>query len=695
MKRIFLLTILLTGVLISQSFAQTSSKKGDDAFDQFRFDEAIEYYMQALPNAPSQEDYALMAYRIAYCYRDMRQMKLAEEFFAKALKANSQQLTPEARLYYADALRMNGNYEDAIEVYETYLDIVPDDYRAEVGIESCKNVPKWENEPTRYEVSTMAYFNSMQQDFAPAWADSKNRTVYFTTSREGTVGDSKNQKSGTGFTDIFMIEQDRKGNWSEAVPLGGYINTEQDEGAPSLNEKGNLMYFTRCYGGAKKDVPCKIFTAIKRGRSWSGEEELVIPGFEGYEVGYPYITKDELTLYFSAKAPTGFGGSDIYKMERADDKDPFGDPINLGEPINTSGDESFPHIRDDGALYFASDGHVGMGGLDIFRAEPDGEGGFTEPINLRPPINSSADDFGIIFYNKRERGYFSSNRTGGKGLDDVYFFRVPPLDIAVRGIVRDTTKPHFEFRLKGAKIQLLNEAGLVAAYETSDDGTYFFKDLEEDMDYVLKASLGDEYFANTYSFTTREIYVDTTIVININMAQIPQIITLPNIEYDLNKATLRPESTVALDGLVKTLNDNLHLAIEMRAHTDFRGSDESNMDLSERRAKSCVDYLIEKGIEADRLTWRGFGESMPRVVDTLMTEEHEFLKPGDILTEGYILDLPTKAQREVAHQLNRRTEFSVKSKTYGLEPGQDPFEMENENIIKKGEAEVEVGGGEF
>jgi len=160
------------------------------------------------------------------------------------------------------------------------------------------------------------------------------------------------------------------------------------------------------------------------------------------------------------------------------------------------------------------------------------------------------------FYDKRERGYFSSSRPGGKGMDDVYFFRVPPLEIAVRGVVRDTTNPHSEYRVKGAKIQLMTEAGLVSAFETSEDGTYFFKNLEEDVDYILKASLGGDFFANTYTFTTRGIYVDTTIVINVNMAQIPQIITLPNIEYDLNEATLRPESAVALDGLVKTLNDN-------------------------------------------------------------------------------------------------------------------------------------------
>ncbi|MFP4663380.1 MAG: OmpA family protein [Bacteroidales bacterium] len=694
MKKIIFL-VLLTGFIFSSAMAQTGVRKGDVAFDQFRFEEAIDYYTEALPEINNAEQTALVAYRVGYCYREMGNSQKAEEFFRKALKTNSQQLKPEARLYYADALRMNGKYEDAIEVYESYLDLVPDDYRAKTGIESCKVVPQWENQPSRYEVSNMAYFNSLKQDFAPAWGDEDYEIVFFTSSREGTMGDNVNLKSGEKFTDIFQIEQDRKGNWSEPYPLTGYVNTEEDEGAPTLNQKGNIMYFTRCYGGDKINIPCKIFMATKRGRAWSGEEELKIPGFEGHEVAYPNLSQDELSLYFVANTPEGFGGSDIYVMTRESPKDDWGEAVNLGKPINTSGDETFPSIRQNGTLYFSSDGHVGMGGLDIFKAEPDGEGGFETPENLRPPVNSSADDFKIIFYGEREEGYFSSNRVGGKGMDDIYRFRMPPLDIAVRGVVKDTTRPEYAYRLAGAKIQLMTDEGLQQAFETSEDGTYVFENLEEETDYIMKASLGEDYFANTYTFTTRDIYHDTTLVIDINMASIPKVIELPNIEYDFNKATLRPESTVALDELVKTLEDNPHLAIELRAHTDFRGTDEANMELSEERAQSCVNYLTEKGIDKDRLTSRGFGESMPRTVDSTLAEKHDFLDRGDILTEGFILDLPDKEQREIAHQLNRRTEFSVKSKTYGLKEGQDPFEVENENVIKKGDAEVEVGGGEF
>jgi peptidoglycan-associated lipoprotein len=694
MKRIIFL-VILSGLFFYNANAQTGVKKGDVAFDQYRYEEAIDYYTEALPGLSSSEQTALVAYRVGYCYREMRNAKKAEEYFRKALKTNSQRLKPEARLYYADALRMNGKYEDAIEVYNTYLDLVPNDHRAKVGIESCKVVPKWENLPTRYEVNTMAYFNSMKQDFAPAWGDDDYTLVFFTSSREGTTGDRNNLKSGQKFTDIFQIELDRKGNWSEAMPLRGYINSDDDEGAVSVNNKGNLMYFTRCFSGDDVDIPCQIFTANQRGRAWSDVKKLKIPGFEAYEVGYPELSPDETKLYFSANTPTGFGGSDLYVITRADSKSEWGEPVNLGKLINTAGDETFPTIRSNGTLYFASDGHVGMGGLDIFEAKPDGEGGFEEPVNLRPPLNSEADDFKIIYKGDKEEGYFSSNRPGGKGMDDIYEFRMPPIDISVRGAVKDTTNPKFPYRIKGAKIQLMTDEGLQQAFETSDDGSYVFKNLHEETDYILKASVGEDYFANTYSFTTRGIMHDTSIVININMASIPKIIELPNIEYDLDKATLRPESTVALDGLVKTLNDNPHLAIELRAHTDFRGSDEHNMELSDARAKSCVDYLTEKGIDEDRLTWRGFGESMPRVIDSTLAKKHDFLDTGDILTEGFILDLPSKDQRETAHQLNRRTEFSVESKTYGLEPGEDPFEEKNENVIKKGDAEIEVGGGEF
>lgn len=697
MKRILILTILILGVFTTSIFAQSAVKKGDEAFDSYRYESAVEYYTQALPSIKNLEQYSQITYRIGFAHYQMRNTVMAEEFFAKSLKSNSQQLTPEARLYYGHTLRMNGKYEDAIEVYETYLDIVPDDYRAKTAIKSCKEVPVWENEQTRWEVSNMAYFNSMKNDLTPVWGDKKKTTVLFTTTREGTKSDrGNNERSGQRFADIFEVKVDRKGKWSEATPIGGSVNTEQDEGRPFVTARGNIMYFTRCFSGQKIDIPCKIFKAQKRGKSWTGDVELVIPGFEGLDVAYPTLSPDELTMYFCAKSPAGYGGVDIYKMTRTNPKkDEWGEPINLGEPINTAGDEAYPYIKEDGTLYFSSDGHVGMGGYDLYTAKPRKDGGFEEPQNLRPPINSSSDDYGIMFYDKRERGYFTSTRPGGKGLDDIYFFRIPPLDLAVKGVVRDTTKEHFEFRIKGVKIQLLNEAGLVASYETSEDGTFFFENLEEDVDYILKASLGSDYFANTYTFTTREIYNDTTIERNINLAQIPKVITLPNIEYDRGKATLRPESTVSLDGLVKTLNDNPHLTIELRAHTDFIGIDESNMTLSDNRAKSCVDYLVSKGIAAERLKSRGFGESEPRVVDSVLSDKYKFIKAGDILTEGFIVGLKSKDKQEICHQLNRRTEFAVESKTFGLQPGQDPFELENEHVIRKGDAEIELEGDEF
>lgn len=692
MKRLFVIFSILL-ITVTSALAQPSLKKGDEAYDQFRYEEAIEYYLKSLPSINNSEVKADVLYRIGYCYLEMRNSFKGEEYLRKALQTNSQALRPEAKMHYADAMRMNGKYEDAIEVYKKYLETVPDDYRAKRGLESCKLVPKWENSQTRYEVENMAYFNSLKHDFAPTWADDDYQLVFFTSSREGSKGTRNNLRIGQKFTDLFQIEQDRKGNWSEPVPLSGFVNTEDDEGASTLTDRGNYLYFTRCKAGDNVDIPCKIFKSKKRGRSWSAGDLFVIPGFEEIEVGYPSLSKDGLIMYFSAKSPRGFGGMDIYYMSREDDRDPFGEPVNIGAPINTAGDEVFPNIRQPGVLYFASDGHIGMGGLDIYRTEMDTAGEWQDPTNMKPPINSSYDDFGIIFYGKKEKGYFSSNREGGKGLDDIYYFKVPPLELAVRGVVKDTSNIRFIRRLKDAEVSLMDESGIVEQTLTGNDGTFFFE-LEEDKDYILKAKLGEDYFANSAAFTTRNIYKDSTLVVNINLARIPQIIELPNIEYDLDKATLRPESTVALDHLVKTLKDNPHLAIELRAHTDFRGDDEYNTDLSRRRAKSCVDYLIDKGIKSDRLTWKGFGESMPRVIDTTIASKHEFLDPGDILTEGFILEMRSENKRDIAHQLNRRTEFSVKSKTYGLKPGEVP--EEDEHKVEKGDAEIQkVGGGEF
>lgn len=662
----FILVMIIPVLLTAQSSLIT---KGDEYYNTYQYELAKDYYLKAIPSLRTQEDKASVNYKLGICFKNLGDSDKSELYFQVA-KNNYVKgvIKPDVLLFYADALRMNGKYEDAIDVYKQYLQVSPQDHRAIAGMESCSIVPKWISRPTRYKVTNVSSFNSQSFDFSPAWGSKDYRTLYFTTSREGTIGARSNYKTGQKFTDIFSVTQDRKGSWSEPTPVAGGINSEDDEGACTVSNKGTEMYFTRCKAGKKVDEPCKIYYASKKGNVW-GEAQLVnIPGFENYEVGHPALSTDDKYLYFSGEAPTGYGGMDIYRSTiKANNA---GHPINLGPIVNSLGDEVFPTVRADGTLYFASDGHKGMGGYDIYKVVKDDKGNITDIENLKYPINSSFDDFGIIFYGSEETGYLSSNRKGGKGGDDIYSFVLPPLSITLNGVVRDTTDMLKIRTLKDVKLSLFNDDGLVADFLSSENGTFNYK-LDVNKNYKIKADGGKDYFATSVQFTTMKIEYDTVINVVINLARIPRVIVLPNILYEYDKATLLPESTVSLDGLVKTLEDNPHIAIELRSHTDFRGAADYNMDLSLRRAKSCVDYLISKGIKTDRLTAKGFGKSEPREITKELAKEFPYFKEGDILSEDYINRLKDNKQKEVAHQLNRRTEFSVISTEYGKDKEQE------------------------
>lgn len=667
MKRIILisLTLLIPMLMLSQ---KALIEKGDTYYNTYSFDLAKDYYEKALGSISSQEDKALVNYKLGTCYKMLGSTDKAEMYYGVAVKNYVKGvIKPDVLLFYADALRMNGKYEDAIDIYQQYLKVSPQDHRATSGLESCTIVPKWINRPTRYKVVNVSKFNTLQLDFSAVWASKDYRVLYFTSSREGSMGSRDNYKSGQKFTDIFEVSRDRKGNWSEPVPLAGSINTEEDEGASTVSLKGNDMFFTRCKAGKKVDEPCKIYYTSKKGNAFGEPTLMSFPGFDNYEVGYPALSPNGLILYFSAEAPQGYGGMDIYMVVRSStSQNDFGRPINLGPKVNSLGDEVFPTVRKDGTVYFASDGHKGMGGLDIYKVVTDSLENITEIKNMKHPINSSFDDFGIIFSGDKEEGYFSSNRKGGKGSDDLYSFTLPPLVITLNGMVRDTTDVDNIKMIKEAKITINNDAGVAGELVSSETGRFTYE-LEQDQNYKVKAEVSKDFFSNSIDFSTFNIEYDTVINVQINLARIPRIINLPNIEYEYDKAELRPESAVALDGLVKTLEDNPNLTIELRAHTDFRGNDDYNMELSLARAKSCVDYLIEKGIAADRLTARGLGETEPRVITKELAEEHPAFKVADILTEPYIKNLKSNKHQEEAHQVNRRTEFSVLSTDYGVE----------------------------
>ena len=689
MKRVIIsLIVIFTGLACFTQ--QNHIARGDEAFGTYSYDIAKDHYERALAGVREKKDIAYVNYQLGLCYKMLGNSTKAENHFGVAVKNYVQGvIRPDVLLFYADALRMNGKYEDAIEYYEQYLKITPHDHRAINGLHSCTLVPQWVNRPTRYRVTNASRINSAQLDFSPTWGSRDFRSIYFSTSRDGTIGDRSNYKSGQKFTDIFEIVQDRKGTWGEPQPVAGGVNTPEDEGASTVSFRGSEMFFTRCKAGKKIDEPCKIYYAEKRGNAWGQAVPVTLPGFDNYEVGHPALAPDDKTLYFSAETPEGYGGMDIYYATRTTGTN-FSRPMNLGPAVNTLGNEVFPTVRSNGTLYFSSDGHPGMGGLDIFKAIKDKNGVFTGVENLKHPINSSWDDFGIIFRGDEEVGYFTSNRRGGKGGDDIYSFTLPPLEVSLNGVVRDTSDMNNIRLIRNAKITLANDDGVVAELSSGDNGAFTYK-LEVNKNYIVKAEIDRDYFVSSASFTTHNIEYDTVINVQINMGKIERIIVLPNIEYDYDKATLRPESTVALDRLIKTLEDNPHLRIQLRAHTDFRGRHEYNMELSQARAQSCVDYLIKNGIDSTRLVAKGFGKTDPRMVTKQLAKQHNFLKDGDRLTEEFINALKTNEQKEIAHQLNRRTEFSVISsddeeEQESIHVGQNPKRPGSSVIIKETES---------
>jgi peptidoglycan-associated lipoprotein len=324
----------------------------------------------------------------------------------------------------------------------------------------------------------------------------------------------------------------------------------------------------------------------------------------------------------------------------------------MGPDINTAGDELFPYMRNENTLYFSSDGLIGMGGLDIFKATAQPDGSWTVQ-NMRAPINSSADDFGIAFENENEKGIFSSTRKG-RGNDELYSFEFPPLKFNVTGLVKDEKTGT---AIQGSTVQLIASDGSNLQAETGAGGDFKFA-LKPDVDYIFLASKRG-YLNGKEKETTKGQEKSRDFMVTILLTAIDMPIELPNIFYDFNKWDLRPESMVSLDKLVETLTDNPNVTIELMSHTDSRDTEAYNQELSQKRAQSVVQYLIEKGIEPERLSAKGYGESSPKVVDTAISAQSPFLKTGATLSEQYINSLSGEEQKEIAHQINRRTEFRV------------------------------------
>ena len=474
--------------------------------------------------------------------------------------------------------------------------------------------------------------------------------IYFTSARDDAAGNKTHGATGQSFTDIFESRVDKKSKWSTPVPVD-VINSDFEDGTPSFSSDYREIYFTRCEAGKRERKGCEIMYSKRTGDTWGEPKNTgILP--DSVVAAHPALSPDGLTLYFVSDIPGGFGKKDIWKSTRSRAGEDWSKPVNLGPDINTPGDELFPYCREGGTLYFSSDGLIGMGGLDIFSAVSQPDGSWLVK-NIKPPVNSFADDFGIAFENAEERGIFSSTRKG-KGNDDLYSFELPPMKFNVTGLVKDEKTGAV---ITGSLVQLIASDGSNLQAETGSSGDFKFA-LKADVDYIFLASKRG-YLNGKEKETTKGQEKSREFMVTILLTAIDKPIELPNILYDFGKWDLRPESMVSLDKLVETLLDNPNVTIELMSHTDSRDTEEYNQELSQKRAQVVVQYLIDKGIAAERLSPRGYGESTPKVVDPRYSETEFVPRNGTPLTEQYINTLASDEQKEIAHQINRRTEFRV------------------------------------
>ena len=652
-------TIYILFLLIVSSLYSCKSAKLSDAEEKQRIGEYYEaaaiYRKVYTKTSPKKRDLrGYIAYRMAECNRLINNTAKATSAYMNAIRYDYPDSTVYLRM--GQMLQKTGRYPEAIKNYDIYMENDPSNLLAINGIQGCELAPGWKKNPTRYEVRRMDKFNSRRGEFSPMLAGDKYDQLYFASSRSKDKDAKVSAITGQNNNNLFLVKQDEKGAWLAPVELEDEVNTEYDEGTPSFSPDRNTMYYTYCAQDPEGPRTAEIYISTRSSAKWGKGTRATIVKDSVTALGHPSISPDGKYLYFVSDAVGGFGGKDIFRARVAGND--FGPMENLGEEINTPGDEMFPYVRDSVTLYFASNGHPGMGGLDLFKATQDSTGKW-KVENLGAPINSMADDFGITFAGKEERGFFCSNRNDARGYDHIYSFERPTITIFIEGIVNDVD----EYPIEDATVRIVGKDGLNVKVPVKKDGTYRVE-LERDIRYVMMASARG-YLNQNYELHTGPEEKNETYIVDFFLSPISKPVVIDNIFYDFDKATLRPESKKALDEMIKMLNDNPNVTIELGAHTDRKGTDQYNERLAQRRAQSVVDYLIAGGIEAARLEAKGYGESVPKTINKKMAKQFDFLKEGDVLTEEFILALPPE-QQEIADQINRRTEFKVLRTNYNL-----------------------------
>ncbi len=708
---------LVFSILFLSSFlyAQNSGDyiKATKAFDKGEFGKAEGIYKKAYSRSNDRSEKNEISYRLAQCYFYLGNYKKAESNFRRTLKMRYK--NPMIHFYLAECYKAMEKFDKADQQYNIFIEKDPNNEIGQKALVSLNLARDWIEAGSKYRVVNAGnVLNSKQDDFSPFFRDKKNKELYFSSSRDGVLGKNINQKTGQMFTDIFSVKKvDSKGKgrkrttkktitppeWDEQSVsnvndgLKDVVNLKNsEEGVITFNKRGNRMLFTRAVFKKNKYQGRRIYSAKFRGKKFRDVTMEVIPVDTLVDVHGPSLSSDEKTLFFAAEIEGGFGGTDLYVSKYDRRKKAWGEPENLGPNVNSSGNEGFPYYSGSTKnLYFASDGRVGMGGLDIYKATPNlnstaSENLFNEAENLQYPVNTCYDDFGIMFetYSQAEnepelKGYFSSNRVGNKwrskGNTDIYYFDKQQIFFQLSGQVVDVAD---NSPIKGAEIELIGPSSSKVAH-TDGFGNFSFDEsnFKEGEDYRLVVN--KEWFFQQIDTTITTINIpkkDCSYIEDgspregnllyeiyrgpIEMKTMRRPLVLKSVLFDLGKSDLRPKGKEELDSLASLLTkDWPNVVVELRSHTDLRGSDTLNARLSFDRAKSCVDYLVSQGVNIDRLIPLGMADTEPKVLEV----STDGLSEGQ-LDAAYINKLRSKRLKELAHQKNRRTDFKILSNDF-------------------------------
>lgn len=650
--------VLLIMIFCTSCSITSRIQKADKKFALGEYYRAADMYRKVYPQVPSKNKKlkSSVAYKMGRTYFLLENNTKAETAFKNAVKYGSKDSL--VYYYYAEALRSNGKYKEALAMYKKQAETSGNLSIITSGITSCnKAMDEWKR-ATKFVVTKDKKFNTRYSDFCPAFASADADVLYFNSTRvaRGAKKSKNSRITGQRNNQIYSSKTNVQGVWDNPELVDG-INSEFDEGTVSFSSDFQTLYFSISKIEKGKTLGAAIYTSERTGAAWSEPTPLKVLADSSITVAHPAIDPDGTWLYFVSDMKGSIGGKDIWRTTKTDEG--WSVPENLGPTINTEGEEMFPYFSPDGTFYFSSDGHEGFGGLDIFAATFVNDSTGWNVRNLLQPINSRYDDFGITIAKGGEWGYFSSNRGDRKNYDHIYKFEVPKLTFNIEGSVKTASGDD----LGDAVIKIVGDNGTIINARTKKNGTYSVP-VQKEAKYLLlgtcrgflnsksEIEIGDE--AKSKNFT-----------VDFSLTSISKPVKMDNIFYEFGSAKLTPESYKGLDALVKLLNDNPNITIEIGAHTDYVGSDEANKKLSEERAKSVTDYLFEKGIEKERITAVGYGETEPVVPDKPLVRHNRFLKVGVPLTEEFIKSL-TPEQQEKANQINRRTEFKVLKTTYKM-----------------------------